>query len=372
MEFDNLKELALYTKNTPLPGYILPNFLYLLLQSKFKIDPQYIPRTVYSLTLSLIMCPFYIKERIQFDKRVEQIEITKPPIFIIGHWRSGTTFVQNVLSHDRTLGYFSTFQAYLPAVFLGSEKLFKPLVTLSIPQKRPMDDVKMDADFPQEDQYAMGAFTPYSYYHGWCFPRMMEYYNNSVCMNDVSKKTIEDWKQWYLYLLKKITLYQQGKQLVLKNQDNTGKIRILLEMFPKAKFIFLYRNPYDLYFSMMKFMRIAIPRYCIQKPPKIQDVEQSMMSLYTKIIQNYLRERTSIPAGNLVEVRYEDYIAQPLEETKRIYETLHLEGFQDAKPAFQTYIDGQKSMKRDRYALTKESKQKIDEMWGFAIREFGY
>jgi hypothetical protein len=372
MEYENLKELALYTKNTPLPGYTFPNFLYLLTQNKFKIDAQYIPRMMYSLTLSAIMFPFYLKERLQFDRGIEQTEITKPPVFIIGHWRSGTTHLHNVLSCDKNLGYFTTFQAYLPAIFLGSENLFKPLVSSSIPTKRPMDNVEMNADFPQEDQYALGAFSPYSYYHGWCFPKNMEFYNEYVCMENVPKKIRDEWKGYYLYLLKKITLYHQGKQLVLKNQDNTGKIRMLLDVFPDAKFIYLYRNPYDLYFSMMKFIKIAIPRFCIQKPPKIEDVEQSMMALYARMIQKYIKEREDIPKGNLIEVRYEDYILQPLHETKRIYETLHLEGFQDAESAFQVYINTQKSMKKDHYMLAKEQKQKIETKWGFSIKEFGY
>ena len=136
MEFDNLKKLALYVKNTPLPGYTFPNFLFLLAQNKFKIDAQYIPRMIYSLTFSTIMLPFYIKDRIQFDTRMEQTEITHPPLFIIGHWRSGTTYLHNVLAQDKNLGYFTTFQAYLPGVFLGSEKLFKPLVSASIPKKK--------------------------------------------------------------------------------------------------------------------------------------------------------------------------------------------------------------------------------------------
>ncbi|HWR28029.1 MAG TPA: sulfotransferase [Candidatus Thermoplasmatota archaeon] len=372
MEFDNLKQQALYVKNTPLPGYTFPNFLYLLAQNKFKIDAQYIPRMVYSFTLSTIMLPFYIKERLQFDKRIEQTEITHPPLFIIGHWRSGTTYLQNVLSQDKNLGYLTTFQAYLPGVFLGSEKIFKPLVSSSIPKKRPMDDVLMDADYPQEDQYAIGAFSPYSYYHGWCFPKNMEFYNTSVCMDDVPKETIDEWKAYYLYILKKITLYRHGKQLVLKNQDNTGKIKILLEMFPDAKFIFLYRNPYDLYFSMMKFMRIAIPRFCIQKPPRIEVVEESMMNLYTKIIQKYIKERVLIPKGNLVEVRYEDFVTQPFQEIKNIYNTLQLEGFRDAEPAFDTYLRTQLIIKKNQYTLNDELKQKIKEKWGFALREFRY
>ena len=372
MDFEHIKENSLVVTNTPLPGYTLPNFLSLLAQNKFHVNARYVPRFIYCLALSTIMTPFYIKERYQFDARINRTSLTKPPLFIIGHWRSGTTYLHNILAQDTTLGYFSTFQAYLPAIFLSSEALFKPLVSASIPERRPMDDVLMNADFPQEDQYAIGAFSPYSYYHGWCFPQRMEYYNNYVCMDQVSQRSIDEWKKIYLYLIKKITLQHKGKQLVLKNQDNTGKVKLLLELFPDAKFIFLYRNPYTLYQSMMKFIRITIPRFCIQNPPKLESVEKSMMDLYTRVIQKYLKERHEIPLDNLIEVRYEDFIAQPLTQMKAIYTHLHLDSFTQAQPRFQDYISSQKTIKLTQYPVSKTVKSKVEKAWGFAIKEFGY
>ena len=163
MEFDDLRKQALFVKNTPLPGYTLPNLLFLLTQNRFKVNAQYIPRLTYSMSLSAIMLPFYIKERLQFDKRIEQTSITHPPLFIIGHWRSGTTYMHNVLSQDKNFGYLTTFQAYLPGVFLGSEKLFKPLVSESIPKKRPMDEVPMHADYPQDAESSHRRYHPCNY-----------------------------------------------------------------------------------------------------------------------------------------------------------------------------------------------------------------
>jgi hypothetical protein len=372
MDVDLAGSNPLFVKNTPLPGCTLPNFLRLLAQNKFHVSPSYLPRFTYCFTLSAIMAPFYLKERVQFDKRIQETKLSKPPLFIIGHWRSGTTYLHNALSQDKNLGYFTTFQAYLPGVFLASEAIFKPLVSGSIPKKRPMDNVEMNADFPQEDQYAVGAFSSYSYYHGWCFPQHMEFYNDFVCMDNVPRKDVQKWKQVYLYLLKKITLKEHGKQLVLKNQDNMGKVNLLLDMFPDAKFIFLYRNPYTLHCSMMKFIRIALPRYCIQAPPGLEDIEQSMMNLYTRMTKKYLIERRLVPTGNLVEIRYEDYLADPLKQLKAIYSTLGLKGFMRLRPAFSSYISSQDKIKYDQYKLTETVKQKVERAWGFALKEFGY
>ena len=199
MEYVDLKKISLKVDKEPLAGNDLTNLLKLLTQNRYKVDIRYIPRIIYSLFLSSTLSPFRIYERIKYDKIIDNVNIDNSPIFLLGHWRSGTTYLHNLFTVDNRFGFFSTFDAYLPGVILGYEKIMKPIVASSIPDKRPMDDVKMDADFPQEDEYAIGAFSPYSYYHGWCFPKNMDFYNRFVCFNDVKKKDIEDWKKIYLY-----------------------------------------------------------------------------------------------------------------------------------------------------------------------------
>ncbi len=372
MKYEKLKEKSTIVKHTPLPGYNLINMVGLLAQNKFRIGIRYIPRFFYSLILGLLLSPFRIKERILFDKKIKQTKIIHDPIFIIGHWRSGTTYIHSFLSQDKSLGFFSTFQAYLPGVFLGSEKLFKSIVESSLPNKRPMDDVEMNADLPQEDQYAVGAFTPYSYYHGWCFPKNMEFYNNFVLFKNVKKEDISKWKKTYIYLIKKVTVFEKGKRLVLKNQDNTTKIKYLLEMFPNAKFILMKRNPYTLYLSMMKFMRIVIPLYCLQNPPTLNVVEKSMMDLYKNMFKKYIREKQLIPKNNLIEIRYEDFILKPLEQIEKIYKQFDLEGFSENKESFKKYLAKQSQLKLDKYKITKEITEKVNKNWDFIFDEFGY
>jgi hypothetical protein len=319
------------------------------------------------------MLPFRVKDRLLFDRKIWETDIDHDPVFILGHWRSGTTYLHNVLSCDPQFGFFSTFQAYLPGVFLGSERMFKPLVSSSIPNKRPMDDVGMDAEFPQEDQYAVGAMSPYSYYHGWCYPQNMEWYNRYVLMDEsVPDRDIMMWKQIYLYLIKKATFACDGKQLVLKNQDNTAKIALLLELFPNAKFLLIQRNPLHLYFSMLKFMRIVIPRYCVQEPPKFSEVEAVMMSLYSRMFRKYLKERSLIPKGNLVEVKYEDFVVNPLAMLKSIYQNLGISHFSKAQPSFSKYIESQKKVVGGSYVIDESAIARVKKHWDFVMKEFQY
>jgi len=372
MDYVNLKEEVLNLKKEPLAGDNLTNLFRLLIQNRFKIDIRYLPRMLYSIPLSTLIAPFRVMERRKFDETINKTEIKRHPIFLLGHWRGGTTYLHNTLSMDKNLGYCSTFHAYLPGAFLGFEKLLKPIVASSLPKKRPMDDVAMGADLPQEDEYAIGALSPYSYYHGWCFPKNMEFYNKFVCMEDVSKRAIDKWKEVYMYFLKKVTIREKGKRLILKNPANTARIKLLLEMFPDAKFIHIQRNPYHQYLSMMRFMRIVIPLYCVQKPPKIGHVEKLMMDLYVDMYRKYFRERKRIPEGNFVEVKYEDFIERPFEELRRIYGLLNLAGFKKSERAFRAYILSQSEVRLHNYVIDAELREKIYKKWGFAFKEFGY
>jgi hypothetical protein len=326
---------------------------------------------LYATALSNIIAPFRLKENIKFNKSIKQTEIKHPPLFITGHWRSGTTYIHNMLSLDNTFGYCSTFTATVPGVFLGSEKIFKPVLAASITPKRPMDDVPMGTDLPQEEEYAIGAFIPYAYYNGWIFPKNMGFYNSFVTMEHVSKAVINEWKETYLYFLKKLTYYRDGKRLILKNPAHTARIKLLLEMFPDAQFINIYRNPYHLYYSMMRFLRIVVPIYCIQKSD-MQTLEGHMLDLYAQMYKKYFEERTLIPKGNLVEIKYEDFIQNPLENVEKIYSTLGLKDFEASKKSFSDYATSQKFFKASNYNVEPVVKDKINNKWKFVFDEFGY
>ena len=74
----------------------------------------------------------------------------------------------------------------------------------------------------------------------------------------LSQKYWDGWKKEYLQTIKYITFKSKGKQLVLKSPPNTERICLLLQMFPQAKFIYIYRNPYHMYYSIKNMWKRAI------------------------------------------------------------------------------------------------------------------
>ncbi len=358
----------------PLAGSTFTNLLRLLAENHFRVDLMGIPRALYSLLMSFFISPLGIYERIKYSRRVREVSIEKHPIFIVGHWRSGTTYLHNLFSQDKQFGYPTTFQTVAPALFLCFEEMVKPIVESSLPDKRPQDDVELGADLPQEEEYALGNISPYSFYNGWCFPRNMSLYHDYVDMRGVPREKIEEFKRIYVYYLKKLTIYYDGKQLVLKNPSNTARIKILLELFPEAKFIHIYRNPYHVFLSMKRNVEKEMPLYCLQKPMDQETFERSIAELYNRMYDKYFEEKKLIPDGNLVEVRYEDFVANPLSEMKRIYDELNLPGFNEAKDCFERYIESQRKVRVHRYEIDEKLKEKIYgylkrtiDLWGYDV-----
>ena len=97
-------------------------------------------------------------------RKIDQARIEHDPIFILGHWRSGTTLLHELLALDPRHTFPDTYAAYCPNHFLVSAWLFRPLLGFLLPARRPMDNMEAGWDRPQEDEFAlcnMGVRSPY-------------------------------------------------------------------------------------------------------------------------------------------------------------------------------------------------------------------
>ena len=356
----------------PLAGSSFINILKLLSQNRFRVDPVGVPRILYSMALSLGMSPLRLYEYLKFNKQINETVVDKHPIFILGHWRTGTTYLHNLISQDRQFGFASTYQTVTPTLFLSFEKIIKPIVSSSLPEKRPQDDVDLGADLPNEEEYALGSISPYSFYNGWIFPKNMDFYSRYVDFKNLSDKTIDDFKKVYLDYIKKLTFYYNGKQLILKNPSNTSRIKFLLDIFPDAKFINIIRNPYHVYLSMKRNIEKEMTLYTLQKPPNWEVFEKSMIDMYIRMFDKYFKEKNLIKKENLVEIRYEEFISNPLDEIEKIYSNLNIEGFKKNKDVFAKYIKSQSKIKTSKYYIDEGTKNRIYNYLKYTIDKWNY
>ena len=89
-------------------------------------------------------------------------------------------------------------------------------------------------------------------------------------------------------------------------------------------------------------------------------------------IQKYEEDKKLIPAGNLIEIKFEDFESNALEMTQKIYETLSLPGFSEAEPAIRKYLDKKKGYKKNAYQYDPRTVELVEKNWGFALKQWGY
>lgn len=331
-----------------------------------RVDPRYYHVVLFSFLITLIGAPFRLWDR--FRDKSDQLE-EETPVFILGHWRSGTTFLHNLLCQDPRMGYITTYQSLFPHN-MHSKWLFKSFVRWKIPKKRPTDNVDLGADLPQEDDFAMANIIP-AFYCFFFFPdQYQSYYNRHVSFKE-GESYDKDWARAYKKLILKARENTNGERMVLKNPANTARIPQLLEQFPKAKFIHIYRNPVMVYLSTKKFFLTLFPTLQLQTAGD-QQIIDLIFELYRKIMTAYLDQHESIPKENLFEMSFEDFEIDPLDNAALIYEKLQLGNWTDTKPHLKKYLEELGDYKKNKYKISKLELDRILAEWGFVFEKFGY
>jgi len=369
LDFD--KSFYLNPKMQPLGGSTLTNILRLLAWNEFRVDWRFIPRVLYIMTLSSLFFPVRFYENLKFSKKIENTKIPQI-ICIIGHFRSGTTFLHYLLGQDKNLSYVSTRETMTPSMMIACDKLLDKVVQQHLPSKRPMDDLEMETRLPYEEEYAIANLCPYSLYHGWFFPRnIYHYFRKYVLFDGVSNDIKEKWKETYRYIIKKVAYKYGGKPILLKSPVNTGRTRLLMETFPEIKFIHICRNPYHVYLSTWRLYRSIMPIFSLQRID-VEFLDRFIIDFYRELYKRYLDEKKYIDEKDLIEIKYEDFIKEPLKMLREIYGKFGFNWFDKAKPDFEKYLEKHKNYKAHQYKIDDELREKIGREWEFAFKEFGY
>ena len=200
---------------------------------------------------------------------------------------------------------------------------------------------------------------------------MMEYFQKYVLFENMPNEEIEAWARDYVFLLKKVSLASGGKPLVLKSPPNTARIKLLLTIFPNAKFIFIHRNPYEVYASNKKFLQVTHGFYAVGGTRSI-DFNQIILDTYFQTMQRYVQEKDLIPAGQLIELAYDDFIKAPVANLKKVYEALHLNNFSACEAKMNAFAARQKTFSSLQHNLPEEERRVVSEKLEPFLRRWNY
>ncbi len=353
-----------------LTGSTFINFVRALIGNKPPI--KFYPKLSLSAGISMLVSGFAPIEKMLFRRQAKAVSFQPPPLFIIGHWRSGTTFLHNLLSQDPQFAYFTTYQSLFPHTALLGQHIFKPFIKGILPKHRPVDGIKLAADFPQEEEFALGNMNPYCFYYWWYFPdKLREYYRKYVLFEGISQKAEKQWNKDYRLLASKAMLNTDGQILLSKNPPNSARISVLNKLFPGARFLHIYRNPVEVYLSTKKFFLSTLPDLALNDYRE-EDIIDDIFYLYRNLMHQLIKQSKLLDEAHIVSIRYEDFVADPMSAIESLYQQFNLHHFALAKPRFKQYIRSQTTHRTGQYSIRKSELNRIMDEWGFAMDAFNY
>ena len=294
------------------------------------------------------------------------------PLFILGHWRSGTTFVHNIFAQDKHFGYTTTYQTVFPHYVMALQGFFKPTMGWLMPDKRPTDNMELAPDLPQEEEFAINNSCPFNYYNFWFFPeKMNEYCDRYLTFKAITPKEEQAFKDNFEKLVKISLWNTNGTQYLSKNPPHTGRLKTMSELFPNAKYIFLMRNPYTVFESTRSFYTNTIKPLELHSIP-LEQMEQNILRNYMELYRAYKEQKKYVPEGNIYEVKFEDIEQDALGITEKIYHDLNIPGWEEARPAIEKYIGGKKGYKKNKYNYDPRTVELVNQHWGEVLDEWGY
>ncbi|MCG6893064.1 MAG: sulfotransferase [Desulfobacteraceae bacterium] len=340
------------------------------LAEKYEIEAAHLGKWNRTLWANAIGRPFRRMDAMLSVCATDRIEIHEDPIFIIGHWRSGTTLLHNLLTQLPNTSYPSTFQSVFPNNLFFLQFIFKIAMRWFMPSERPADHVRIDPDYPQEEEIALGNEIEHSFYYWFYFPKNTIEFLEKYLM-DEDPDVLEKWKINYLRFIKRAMGNIGGSRFISKNPPNTFRIKTLLGLFPNAKFIFLHRNPYEVFFSSKRFFWQTIHGL------KFQEIDENtfdafILKVYQEMMDRYVRDRGTIPKGNLIELRYQDLCHRPYSIFREITERCGIGVDADTSRKVQSFIEQGLSHVVKTYDFPRDYLEMINNRWGIYFDLFDY
>ncbi len=351
-------------------GMRLPGFLKLIRKNGMSIAPKYLARFLFLFQNGIWASIFHKKEKKLFAQKIKQQQLPDDPVIIIGHWRTGSTFLHQLLNLDKQFVSSNLFQGSIPDSFLTSRKSYEPIMGRVLKGTRPMDQVKVGLDEPLEDEYALFRLSAYSPLENLIFPKSDQYFLKSFPGFLPEGEKLKQWKNALIHFYKKLTLENQ-KTILIKNPFHSLRMNLLNEIFPNARYIHIIRHPYKVVPSTIRMWNIVGTQNAMNnkwKKPGTKDVTEVLSEIETKI----KNDTKYLPENRYCLIKFEDLENDPIKLVQSIYNDLNLDFSDDFNDSLIQFLLSVKNYKKNIYTLPQDDKEIIDNIMEPWMKENEY
>ena len=295
-----------------LGGFTFPDWLRMLGDQCWQVDAVFLPRSVLA-TLGAAMTSLVkpLDDACRMDSRDDAA--WRRPTFILGHGRSGTTHLFNLLARDPRFAHATHLEVFNPHTFITLRRLGLQHVLRMLPtRRRAMDDVRVGWLSPAEDSIALTVL-------GCQGGKLQSIFPRTAAPEELAA---EPFRAALAAFTRKL-VHVHHRPLLLKSPEHTVRIRDILAVFPEARFVMIFRDPEAVMASIYNSARSAGMVWNALQWPSSWPIEEVIDSVGSSI-DAYFDAKPLIPPGNLVEVRHEDLVADEAGTLGTIYAGLGL------------------------------------------------
>jgi len=314
-------------------------------------------------------------EKIKTMRNSKPSDVVKP-VFVIGCPRSGTTIVHEVLAVHPDVAWFSSLMnriPQLPILAVFSRLLDLPELGRRFRGVKPQNQVKYGF---------LNKFLPRP---GECWNLWEYWYTPQFRSDMLTEIRPSDEQKLRLYHLVQLTLRYQAKSRFLAKLTGPPRMNFLLHVFPDAYFIHIIRDGRAVVNSLLTadFWRErgglekpwwnGLPQSYIQEwhahgntPPALAAVQ------WKYLIQLARREHKSAALRNYLEIRYEDFVRNPVESIVTILKFCELAPSARIESYLRTRISVQNMNFKWRDKFTANDLRVLNQIMGFLLRDLRY
>ena len=152
---------------------------------------------------------------------------------------------------------------------------------------------------------------------------------------------------------------------------------MLVNIFPRAKFVHIYRNPYTVYVSNANMARTTHYGFQLQDPPSppvAKDYPARFLDYYVAMEEHFYAQAARLPANQVAEVRFEDLEINAVQEIERIFRNLDMTISPEYRGRLQRYLESIANYKKNTFEPlphqqrigVREKLAPLFERWGYA------
>lgn len=332
-------------------------------------SPGHLPRVVAALLNAAARAPASAIERARFA--LAPPPPIRRPVIILGHWRSGTTHLHNLLSRASRFAWLDPLAAGLPWDFRSMPFQAKALLYQYMPRTRLIDAMGLGPDLPQEDELPLTLMGGPSIYDAVLFPaRFDALMRRALFFEGCGSRAVAAWEWRMRHLFGKLAGAAPGRTMLIKNPAHTSRVAALRRIWPDAVFIHIHRHPQDVFLSTRKLFQTLLDELALQRARV--DLDAAILSLYPRIMDAAFTETADLPPSRHAVIAYDALDRDPLGVLARLYSQLELGDWPADRPSVVSYLAGLGPAPKRSHDRRDPSLGTVGDAWAGWIERLGY